>query len=339
MKHLLPLLVLAVGCTDADDDGTTPTGNETDNPGASTFQVLANEMPGGAYLSGFGHDDGIIFAGGRLGGGVGSLAYLTDDGLCVEEGVTDQGLWWIHGTDADNWYAVGENGVILHNDGGTFVREDVDTDAILFGVYMGEDDVWAIGGKVGSPSRGEIWRKTGGEWSLAAELPALGFKVYGDVFVGDGWSSRWDGEQFVDIPHAGGEELRRLMTVHSNGEHTLAIGDGQSRGYLLQLTDDGWADVAIDDEVCQSQGQNGVFVTPEGTVLTAGFNGSSSFDEGSGWMCEEFPSVFEGFHATLEHDGTYYYIGGDWMGSPAAQYGTIQVYGPPIEPLEVGACD
>ncbi|MDP6931828.1 MAG: hypothetical protein QGG40_02885, partial [Myxococcota bacterium] len=168
-RHRVPgpwllMLCLALGCQGKGDDTASKGGVE------GPWSVLAEGIEGGVLLSAWSDGDTLRFAGGELGGGPGILVDYTDGEACVEIGATDHALWWIHGPAAGEWYAVGEAGTILHSVDGVRTREDVDTDATLFGVWAEEEVVWAAGGHVGSGENdGEIWKREDGTWEIVLQ--------------------------------------------------------------------------------------------------------------------------------------------------------------------------
>ncbi|MDP6946973.1 MAG: hypothetical protein QF464_22680, partial [Myxococcota bacterium] len=116
---------------------------------------MADAIPQGVLLSAWTDSDELMMVGGEL-GSTGIIARYDGVSLTVEDEVTDGALWWIHGPRDGEWYAVGEGGIILHSVDGERTREDVDTEATLFGVYAIGERVWAVGGDVATSS-GEIW--------------------------------------------------------------------------------------------------------------------------------------------------------------------------------------
>ena len=179
MKSLLfPLLLLA--CTDKDDTGTPI----DDGP---QWTVFADQVGEGMLLSAWSDGPKMIAVGGGMGGeGPGVRVTVQGDSLCAETLVEDRALWWIHGNSSDDYYMVGDQGTILHSEGGVITREDVDTEATLYGVWVEEDgQVFAVGGVV-STNTGEIWTRIDGEWSLfAGDLEGVAFKVWQSWVVGD----------------------------------------------------------------------------------------------------------------------------------------------------------
>ena len=132
------MLITLAGCPSADDTATIT----TDEAG---FSMLTGEFGEGMLLSGFLDQGSLVMVGGDLDAGAGMIARYDGDKLCVEsEAPTDKAIWWIHGDGAGEWFAVGADGLILHEKDGVRTREDVKTSATFFGVWMvSTDEVWA----------------------------------------------------------------------------------------------------------------------------------------------------------------------------------------------------
>ena len=324
----LPFLMMSgVGCTQ-----TAPKETDSGSPvEESDFSVMVDEIPQGVLLSAWTDSGELLMVGGSLGES-GILARYDGASLCVEEDVADGALWWIHGPRDGEWYAVGEGGRIVHDVDGERTREDVETDATLFGVYSMGDRVWAVGGNVVS-NTGEIWLREGGAWSLfAGDLPGLMFKAWEGWFVGDGQAYHLnDGDELVsyDVGSA------RLVTVRGRetGSDVWAVG-GSTGSVLIHFEGQAW------EEVDQSLGQplNGVWTAPDEALYVAGNSGLAAFYQDGEWVRPENSPTSEVLHAVWPFGDEVFWVGGNLLTSSGVYHGTILRYGAQRDVLTPEAC-
>ncbi len=319
-KYLQVLAVSCLGCVGSaptEDDSAPPGDSGAEGPG---FSIMADAIPQGVLLSAWTDSDVLLMVGGEL-GSAGILARYDGVGLTVEEDVADGALWWIHGPRDGEWYAVGESGIILHNVDGERIREDVDTDATLFGVYAMGERVWAVGGNVATGT-GEIWLRLGGVWSLfAGDLPGLMFKTWEGWFVGHGQAYRLgDGDELISYA-VGGE---RLVTVRGReaGSDAWAVG-GSTGAVLMHFEGQEW--VGVD----QSLGQplNGVWTAPDEALYVAGNSGLAAFCQDGEWVRPEVLLTTEVLHAVWPFGDEVIWVGGNLLTSGGDYHGTILRYG------------
>lgn len=322
-----PLALALLGCP-----GDPPT--DTDPPAFGSLLLDAAPEAGmllGAWTRA---PDDLIVVGGDF-SGIGRILHVRPDGVCVEPDPVDGVLWWVHGRSADDWYAVGERGIVLHAVNGERIREDLPTQATLFGVWDDGTDVWAVGGDVRNTQDGEIWRKrAGGDWELALGPIAQGamFKVWGPWFVGVGRAFRWDGSELVAHPPP--NDARLTTARGTSDDHLFAVG-GQVRPTLLEWDGSMWVDHLVEPRCSGNQGLNGVWTAPGEPVWIAGHNGAAARWDGSRWDCDELPLTAHHFHAVWKHGDDVFWVGGDFF-NPADNRGTILVHPPraggPVSP-------
>ena len=119
-----------------------------DSGDVSLWDVAATEIPGGVMLSAFTLGDEAVMVGGSYGTS-GSLWRYDGRSLCVEENVADGALWWIHGRSETDFWMVGDAGIVIHEQSGTRVREDLPDKALTnFGVFDDGTNVWVVAGDV-----------------------------------------------------------------------------------------------------------------------------------------------------------------------------------------------
>lgn len=318
MIRLLPILLL--GCGTGGDKGKSGGDSTSVGNGADTWAgILADQVPGGMFLSSWNTGDKLIVVGGDLSADTGLIASYDGSSLCTELEVTDGVLWWIDG-DASGWYAVGTHGVILHEEGGTRTREDVPTDATLFGVWVDGDTVWAVGGDLAT-QQGEIWRKENGNWTqFQAGLPGLLFKVWDGWIVGDAQAYFWDGVDLIDRAPPGGP---RLLTVRgATVDDVWAVG-GLASPVLMHWTGGEWTTPVL-DTTCAQYPLSGVHVDGE-DVWIAGHSGTVSLLQNGEWTCDFPPITAEHFHGVFPFEEEMIWLGGNLL-SVADSHGTIAVY-------------
>jgi hypothetical protein len=126
-------------------------------------------------------------------------------------------LWAVSANDV---WAAGDSGAMLHWNGVTWKGVDSGNYTTLFGLWgRAADDVWAVG------SEGTVLRWDGRSWSkIFAGTSAELFTVWGfgkdDVWVGgsQGTLIHWDGRSFwaMDVGLKGREDVRGLWGSESN---------------------------------------------------------------------------------------------------------------------------
>ncbi len=249
-------------------------------------------------------------------------------------------LWWVSTASptADVWM-VGETGLALRYDRAEdrFTRiEGVPATVALYGVLPIGNDVWAVGGD----DRGRIYRLDGErldggafvEESLGDIVPERLFKVWGrssdDLWaVGlDGTILRRKDGTWNPVPSPLDD---RLTTVHGNATLTVAVG-GFASGQALELDD-----VVTDISPESAKAMNGVWVSPDGTVVTVGVEGTVLERRGSLWRAPaDLPETLDDYHAVyVDPDGGVWAVGGFIVVEPQRR-GMLLHYGLPIPGLE-----
>jgi hypothetical protein len=327
---LLPLLACSGGDKDTTpttpDTGTAPTGPE--------WSIVVEEGPGGMMLGAYSAGDAMLVVGGQINDHTGTIWRLENNQLCAEELAADGVLWWIHGRSATDFTIVGENGIIVHELNGVRTREDVPTDATLFGVFDDGTDVWAVGGDVFGSQQGEIWRKQGGTWTLQANTPGLAFKVWEGWVVGNGFAWRWNGTDFDDLTPP---SAPRITTIRGTGPDDVYMVGGQQVPEFHHFDGTEWTTPTLDPG-CIGQALNGVYTAPGEDVFVVGMFGVAASYDGTEWSCAEQPLTVQHFHAVWPHDGSYWALGGNFT-STITQFATVGRYGEGEPPEVVGACE
>lgn len=312
---------LTLGCTTED----------TAEPAGPSFSIVADDLPVPALLAAWTEGDEALFVGGTPGSGPGWIVHHDGDSLCSET-VTERTLWWIAGDGAGTWYAVGEAGTVLRESGGTRTREDIPTDATLFGVEVSGSDVIAVGGRFStSGSEGEVWRRRDGTWSLlAGALPGAAFKVWNGWIVGDGVVYRLDGDTLTEA----GVGDSRLLTVRGRADDDVWAVGGLGAPEAWHWNGSAWAAVDVSG---LGQPLNGVWTAPGEDVFVAGNYLTAAFFDGATWTQSALFGAGD-FHAVWQFEGEPLWVGGDMYGTGSSQ-GTILRYGEGTERLPVGECD
>ncbi len=313
---LLPLLVL--GCS------TDP--GESAAPGAG-FSVVTSSVEGGALLSAWSEGNALLMVGGQIGGGSGILARLDDDVLCVESDFSEKTPWWIHG-EGNDWVAVGEAGLVVYSHDGTRTREDVPTEATLYGAWMEGSEVIAVGGRSASEgSVGEVWRRRDGAWTaLATDLPGAVYKAWNGVLVGDGVAYTYDGESLAPVDFGGGH----LLTVRGRDTSDVYAVGGLGQPELWHY--DGRAWTALDGSAL-GQPLNGVWTAPGEPAWVAGNFGVVGGLDGDEWILPDAPLTADHLHAAWKHGDSVYFVGGNLFDG-GEKHGTILRYGEGDEVIE-----
>jgi len=246
-------------------------------------------------------------------------------------------LWWIHGRSPDDWYAVGERGIVVRGQGDTRTREDLPTEATLFGVYDDGTDVWAVGGDVFGTGLGEVWvKRADSDWSLLeGDLPNLAFKVWDGWVVGAGYTRRIEGDALVDVPLPGGE---RLTTVRGHSANEAWAVGGTSSAQMVRYVDAQWQPVDV-DPTCAPRDLMGVWTESGSPVYVSGSSGTAARLDGDTWTCAPLPLTNDAFHAVWKHNDTVLFVGGNLTDSIGPYHGTLAALGDHA-PLDVRlTCD
>lgn len=332
------LTLLALACS-----GPTPTqtGSPTDPPdGPFAGVAFEGAAETGVILGMWSNGPEAILVGGDL-GSAGRITHYDGEGFCVEPTSYERALWWVHGRAPGDWYAVGERGIVLHEQNGVRTRVDLPTLATLFGVYDDGTDVFAVGGDVLNTQTGQIWRKAAGEdWELLlGDIPGLMFKVQDGWFVGDGLAYRWNGtalEEHHPSPVDGAARPPKLLTVRSFGPTRAVAVGGVNRATVLSYDNGTWTPIEVPQECSGGQGLNGVFGTDPAELYIAGHRGAASRYDGA-WTCDVPPLTEEHFHVAWEHEGEVLFGGGDLFDF-GNNHGTVAIH-PDRGSLPVTVCE
>lgn len=300
------------------------------------FSIVADQIPGGVLLGAISDGEEATFVGGQLGGGAGIIARYNSDGLCVEEGVSDRALWWIHSARPGEWYAVGEAGTIVHSVDGVRTDESVTTNAILYGVWDAGDRVIAVGGDLRGTGEGEVWvRDSAGTWTqLASALPGVLFKVWDQWIVGKDVAYHLEGDTLVErFPP---ENTTLLTVIGRDDEDVWAVG-GLTTPTVLHWNGTDWDPVDVDIACAGNNGLNGVWTEPDAPVWIAGFFGTMGGLEASEWICPKAPPTYEHFHVVVKHGEEMLWGGGNLF-DVGNNYGTVARFGKGKKTLTPSVC-
>lgn len=305
--------------------------------GKTQFSVFADQVPEGMLLSGYSDGETLHIVGGDLAGGPGIVAHYDGKSLCYESGAAERALWWIDGQSAQDWYAVGEAGTILHHVETERSVESVDTDATLFGVWVDDDGaVWAVGGVVGGgENTGEVWKRDPDteQWSaFATELPGVLFKVWGGFFVGDGVAYELVDDTLVEMDTGGA----RLLTLRGSSPTDVWAVGGLQDAVVMHYDGNSWE--AQDTSGLFGGGVNGVWLDDSDQVYLAGHFGLTAFDADGSWEMPELPVTSEHFHAVVGHGEDVFWLGGNLL-SQGDNYGLIARYGSGSRTVTAEPCD
>ncbi|MFB6371915.1 MAG: hypothetical protein ABEN55_02085 [Bradymonadaceae bacterium] len=245
---LIALLALGVGCSDApksdpvpadtaggdrevdtslpmgDADGTGAEDGAADTGGED---VVADVDP--SDTTDIEDGDGMADSGPVDGGDVGDAGdagsdtdagtsdnqrFCTDDGWCwyrpKPHGHTIRDLWV---ADKNDMYAVGNDGLVMHDDGSGWAPVSVPTDADLFAIWPdGQGGAWVVG------RGGTIVRYDGSRWrSVSSPVSADLYSVWGtgpdEVWAGgDAVFLKWNGTAWKEasFPKLGRQEIHAL---------------------------------------------------------------------------------------------------------------------------------
>ncbi len=333
MRISLFILTTALACGEKSSLGDGP-GDKSDALGLDgPWTLVTDTIEDAVLLSAWSDGPVLRIVGGDLGGGEGIMLHGDADGLCIERQVTERALWWIHGTAAGDWAAVGEDGTVLRSISGSRFRMDAPTDATLFGVYVYGDSVIVAGGHVGAGQNdGEIWRHDGESWApLAIGLPEVLFKVWGHWFVGQDVSYRLD--MATDTLERFDVDGRLLTVRGFDDDDVWAVG-GLVSPLVMHFEGDAFVPV---DTTGLHTAINGVYTDDETGVWIAGNDGTTAQLTDEGWTQPASPITTDHLHAVWRHNGATWWFGGDLFRT-GNNHGTIIRYSEDGRVPEVSDC-
>ena len=310
---------------------------------SETWSLVADRLSEGVLVSMWAPSESeVLMVGGgmqREGPGV-LVRYQPNDGeLCSEILLEDRALWWIHGRSPEDYYAVGEKGTILHyTESEGWVDESVDYSGTLYGVWVADDEVWAVGGRLGGSKTGtgSIWRKDENGWTaVELDLPGVVFKVWEDHFVGHEVAYRLTESGELEFLPPGES---KLLTVRGRSPTDIWAVGGTQAPEVLHFDGDQWSSV-------QTSGLGlplmGVWTAPGEAVWVSGMGGLQAYseDDGESWVIPDFPLTSNSFHSVLKHQDEVLFAGGNLMSSGPDYFGTIGRFGPPKPDLFFVECN
>ncbi len=237
-------------------------------------------------------------------------------------------LHWISPAGDDVWI-VGRDGVTLRLEDGTWVPHDSGTDQRLWGVWgSAADDVWTVGGDLSDPLP-LLLHFDGTQWSEPVATPTSDarvlFKIWGsaadDVWAvgADGLALHFDGAAWSLIPN---ESIADLISVFGSGGDVLAVG-GRANARLARLTT-----TAMDAQTLETPGASGVWMDADGVATIVGDMGLlATLSPGTLDPAVDQLQTPLLLHAVFGVDGTLWAVGGDHF-DPTPSVGTVFRYGP-----------
>ncbi len=306
-----------------------------DGPGWSF--VFEDLDPALLSLWGSGHDD--IYAVGADAGDGPMVLHFDGEGWTRMATGESGNLWWVSGNAEQVWMS-GEGGLILRHDRATSTIERTPTPAdtvTIFGIQpFASDDVWAVGGDV-QANTGVVWHWDGAAWTEDASATTMAndaaagslFKVWGSsgdelwvVGLG-GVGLRYTGGAWSTVPIPTG---RRLFTVHGAGEHIVAVG-GYIDGLIVSWDGQQW----VDETPAGVPQLNGVWVSPDGSAVAVGIQGSIWERRDGAWSeVSDTPSSLWDYHsAYVDPEGDIWAVGGVVVSEPYDR-GMLAHYGVPV---------
>jgi len=305
------LLAFAIGCGPA-----TPA-----TPAPKHWSIVANDLDR-VPLCAWGSTPADVWIGG---GGLAAdrpILLMRGSGASfAEQSVDVHGtVWWIHGTGANDVWAVGEKGLALHWDGAAWSRRETGTAANLYGVWAAApDDVWLVGGSPTAPGPTDVLvHYDGASFTVVAPPRVLGatyFKVWGlsssDVLVvaSAGLALHFDGSSWSEV--ATGAHAT-LFTVHGTSAAVRAIGGAPPT--LLR-----WNGGAFDPEPIPPQmsgAMTGIFVDAAGTTFVTGERYQRYVRDAAGRFQDDTqsPPLFGDLHAVWgDGQGNALAVGGNYV--------------------------
>ncbi len=351
MRRTLALILL-LGCTQTDKEpATTETDTEvletdtedtedtvetqvdTDTDAAlctrpagfsPTWTLERQGDPLGMMMSVWGSDDDDVWiVGGQKGGDGFVLRGRHDDFSSVALPADTPMLNWVHGTAADDVWAAGAGGTLLHWDGASWTPHDLPEAGAIWGIHArSADDALAVGGIFFNAGTPFAYRWNGASWtaltlpSEATSANAL-FKVHryadGYVVVGSGGTVVLVDDAGVTLSETPTTE--DLVTVHRDEglcNPPIAVG-GRVQGHVWTLPDAGpWSEA----RALQSKA-NGVHVLGDGSYVVVGDFGSVGwYDAATATWTDQQPFSFELLHAVwVAPGGEVYAVGGNFLTS------------------------
>jgi hypothetical protein len=239
----------------------------------------------------------------------------------VEQPVDVHGtVWWIHGTGANDVWAVGQAGLALHWDGTAWSPRDTGTVANFYGVWAAApDDVWLVGGSPTTPGPTDVLvHYDGASFTVVPPPRVLGatyFKVWGlsssDVLVvaSAGLALHFDGSSWSEV--ATGSHAT-LFTVHGTGAAVRAIGGAPPT--LLRWNGSAFDTEAVPKEM--SGAMTGIFVDADGTTFLTGERYQRYERDPAGQFRNdtESPALFGDLHAVwADGQGNALAVGGNYV--------------------------
>lgn len=190
-------------------------------------------------------------------------------------------LNWVYGFGADDVFAVGNGGTVLHFDGHTWTREPTPTDENLWGVWGARPDaLWAVGGSGRAGSEATLLHRDGTGWQRVTppelERPNVRalFKVWGsgedDVYaVGQrGVVLHWDGSHWEEL-HVGADD--DLIALWGTGPDQIVAVGGRGQGIISRWDGETWET----RKLARTPGLNGIWMQDDGTAHLVGESGTA----------------------------------------------------------------
>jgi hypothetical protein len=238
-------------------------------------------------------------------------------------------LWWVFGFAANDVWAVGQQGAIVHYDGASWQMVASGTDANLSGIWAGDrNEIWAVGGSATAPVRPVLLRWDGRAWAAAdpgvAGNGAL-FKIWGanraQVYaVGDaGIVTQFDGIRWTQQPRV---TSAFLVTVHGRSNLDVWAVGGTGNAAILHFDGTSWS--PLQDTGALSP-MLGVLADTSGLVVVVGRQGAIAgrVPPVAGWQTVEPPPTLDCLHTVMAYAGGYLAMGGNLLSPAGGLHGVL----------------
>lgn len=331
VRALFCLCVLCCACLflAACDTDTDPTVKEHPTPA-----LIAQNLPG-ALLGVWGSSATDVWVvGSDPGDGLGPYVLHFDGQTWTRLNSQQQGgLWWVwsQGPDSPVWMS-GEGGLLMRYDRAQnqFTRIPTPQPARLFGVFpVSDQDVWIVGEDFVN-RLGVLWHYDGTQVQTPDDLPAevaatptAWFKVWGRSSE-DLWVVGL-GEQALHRTTSGWQikkTPRRLFTVHGDSVSRVVAVGGFASGLITERAPGSATDDFLDITPADAPQFNGVWVSDDATITTAGIYGAlwqRAADNGPWTTIKNIPDAIsdKDFHAVYrDPEGGIWAVGGFVISEP-----------------------
>lgn len=285
---------------------------------------------GGAFLSVWGSSPESVYAvGGQPEDGM--VLHFSDGTWSPVDTPEGELLNWVFGVDDEVWI-VGRGGRVLRDSGAGFETVPILTNQDLWGIWgTAADDLWTVGGDADDVvNQGVVFHWDGTEWKevfppiLDRNVPAF-FKVWGtaadNVYVvgAAGLLLHWDGSEFTQEFTGTTDDLVSLWGCDADN---IVISGGRSNGRLVRWAGGTWT---ASDRLLVP-GLNGTWMNDDCVTTSVGIRGTALEVPAAGFeFGRESSGTTNDFHAVFGVDGGPQIAVGGTLGSSPPWTGVIAV--------------